>query len=82
MFLSVRAAVVLSVFGLAVDSFNGVVAGPLVRSSGMARVLTSCTQNNLAALTFVRIFILELGLSTNPFRLNRMMDRLIMQGRL
>jgi len=59
MFIGARAAVVLSVFGLAVDSINGVVAGPLVRSSGMARVLTSCIQNNLAALTFVRLLFLD-----------------------
>jgi len=82
MFLSARAAVVLSVFGLAVDSISGVVAGPLVRSSGMARVLTSCTQNSLAALTFVRLFILELGFTTNLFHLDRTMDRLIMRERL
>lgn len=46
-----RAATVLTVFGLALNSFIGVAALP---HAGLARVVRSCTAANTAALTFVR----------------------------
>lgn len=79
MFLSVRVAMVLGVFGLVVEP---VAAGPLIVSSGIARVFNSCTQKNLAALTFVCPLTFELGFTSDLCQLNRMMGHLIIQERL
>lgn len=51
MLLGARSAAVLGVFGLAINSLVGVAAFPLL-GSDTARVVTSCTRDKLAALTF------------------------------
>lgn len=60
MLFGARAATVLTVFGLAINSFVCVAAFPL--GGGQARVVKSCKQEKTAALTFVRLFFCFLRL--------------------